>query len=145
MTRKPDLRAVFRAALVFFLLAAVPQGVVAAPMSVGFWVNPKGSVVVQTGECGPGLCGRVVWASQHALEKARSGGVANLLGIQLLQDYRPSGAGLWHGTVYVPDMGRSFDSDLEQVSPTQIKIKGCVMGGLICRSQIWTRIRQLPA
>ena len=28
---------------------------------------------------------------------------------------------------------------LEPVGPTQLKVSGCLVGGLLCRSQIWHR------
>jgi uncharacterized protein (DUF2147 family) len=87
----------------------------------------------------------VVWASAQARADARDSGVANLLGTELLQDYRASGGGVWKGTVFVPDMGRRFASEIDAVSADAIKVKGCILGGLVCRSQVWTRLRQLPA
>ncbi|MEE4451613.1 DUF2147 domain-containing protein [Novosphingobium resinovorum] len=136
-----------RTALLLPLLAAlaVPVGASAAPSPAeGVWLNPSGSVAVRTGACGPGLCGRVVWASAKARADAQGSGIASLIGTELLQDYRPAGR-VWRGTVYVPDMGRRFDSRIEPLSPTQLKISGCVLGGLLCRSQVWTRIAQVPA
>ena len=102
------------------------------------------SVAVRTGACGDKLCGWVVWANGSARSDAKDSGVADLIGTRLLEDYRQDGRHAWSGTVYVPDMGRRFASQIEQPSPGQLKIKGCIMGGLICRSQLWTRIERLP-
>jgi uncharacterized protein (DUF2147 family) len=110
----------------------------------GLWLSPHQSVVVRTGPCGEKLCGWVAWANSEALADAQDGGVAHLVGTELLQDYRPTGSKNWSGTVFVPDMGRSFSSQIDALSPGQLRIRGCILGGLICKSQIWNRIERLP-
>lgn len=110
----------------------------------GLWLNPHGSVAVRTGACGDSICGWVVWASDAAQRDARESGIDRLVGTELLEDYRPSGPARWSGTVFVPDMGRHFSSEIDALSPAQLKIKGCILGGLICKSQVWSRIEQLP-
>ncbi|NIJ21525.1 uncharacterized protein (DUF2147 family) [Sphingomonas naasensis] len=110
----------------------------------GMWLNPHGSVAVRAGACGDRICGWVVWASAAAQKDARESGVDKLIGTELLEDYRPYGQARWSGTVFVPDMGRHFASEIEALSPDRLKVKGCILGGLICKSQVWTRIAQLP-
>lgn len=123
---------------------AVPvQARAIAPEAIGVWVNPRGSVKVQTGTC-PGdhpdnLCGWVVWAAPQAEADARDGGAARLIGTELLRGYRVAGPGLYRGVVYVPDMGRTFYSTIEQRGADHLKISGCILGGLICKSQDWRR------
>jgi uncharacterized protein (DUF2147 family) len=128
----------------FLSLFIAPLAAHAATPAEGIWLNPSGSVAVRTAPCGPGLCGRVVWASTKARADAQDSGITSLIGTELLQDYRPEGR-IWHGTVYVPDMGRHFDSRIEALSPDRLKISGCVLGGLFCRSQVWSRIAEVPA
>lgn len=105
----------------------------------GTWLNPHRSVAVRTGRCGELLCGWIVWVDAQAAQDARDGGVANPIGTQVLRDYRPAGDGRWRGTVYVLDLGRSFSSAIEPLGGGRLKISGCVVGGLICKSQIWRR------
>lgn len=111
----------------------------------GLWLNPKGTLAVHTDACGSALCGRIVWASAQAQADARDADVPHLVGTQLLENYRPSGRGRWQGTVFVPDMGRHFGSQIAALSPDRLQIKGCILGGLLCKSQVWTRIAQVPA
>ena len=107
--------------------------------AIGTWINPRGTVKVQTGPCGPNLCGRVVWASADALADARDSGISQVVGLELLRDYHSVGRGHYEGSVYVPDMGRSFFSKMEQRDPNTIRISGCILGGLLCKSQDWHR------
>ncbi len=103
------------------------------------WINPHGTVKVETAPCNGKLCGWVVWATPEAMQDARDSGVHTLIGTELLQDYRQVAAGRWQGRVYVPDMGRTFDSTITRPEPDRIKISGCVLGGMFCKSQVWRR------
>ncbi|MDP5279496.1 DUF2147 domain-containing protein [Sphingomonas sp. DG1-23] len=118
----------------------------AAPSSPlqGLWLNPHGSVAVRTDPCGDKFCGRIVWASGAAQKDAKDSGVDALIGTELLENYRPDGEASWSGTVFVPDLGRHFSSRIDTLSPTRIEIRGCILGGLICKSQVWSRIARLP-
>lgn len=105
----------------------------------GTWINPRGTVAVKAGDCSGNLCGWISWADAVAISDAASAGIARLIGTKLLEDYRPGGAGHWKGRVYVPDMGRSFQSTIDEIDNDHLKISGCILGGLLCRSQIWRR------
>ncbi len=110
----------------------------------GTWINPYHSVAVRTAPCANRLCGRVIWASREAQQDARDGNVPNLIGTSLLENYRPTGARSWAGTVFVPDMGRHFYSLIEQVDDGTMRVRGCILHGLLCKSQLWQRIADVP-
>ncbi|WP_051083406.1 DUF2147 domain-containing protein [Sphingomonas sp. Mn802worker] len=110
----------------------------------GTWINPYHSVAVRTAPCADRLCGRVVWASREAQQDARDGNVPNLIGTSLLENYRPTGARTWAGTVFVPDMGRHFYSLIEQVDDSNMRVRGCILHGLFCKSQVWQRVADVP-
>lgn len=133
----------FATALKLLVFAAISTQLSAAqPLRTpdGVWKNPGGSVMVRTGACGDKLCGVVVWASPSALADARDSGTTKLIGTQLLRDYVASGPGRWTGQVYVPDLGGTYYSRIQLLGPDNIKVSGCILHGLICRSQIWTRV-----
>jgi len=111
---------------------------------VGVWLNPRGTVAVRTGECAGKLCGWIIWAAAEAKSDARESGVNELIGTELLEDYRFKGGGIWSGSVYVPDMGYHFSSTLMELNPGELKIRGCLIGRFICKSQIWRRIEKVP-
>ena len=117
---------------------AAPAQIMQTP--IGVWQNPRGTLHVRTRSCGAQLCGDIVWAGPEAISDARDAGVSALVGTQLLSDYRPSGRGHWTGQVYVPDEGRHFYSTIDVVGPNHLRIAGCILGGLICKHQVWTRV-----
>ncbi len=126
-------------------IALVAAGILcgAAPARTpidGEWENPGHSVKVRTGACGEELCGWVSWASDKAISDARKGGTQQLIGTAILRNYKARGAGRWQGEVFVPDMGSTFYSTLSQIDNDQIKVSGCILHGLICKSQLWHRV-----
>lgn len=129
--------------LPFLLICAATAAGAAPPAAttpIGTWQNPKHSIAVRVEQCGNELCGKIVSATAEAQQDARDSGVKNLIGIELLSDYRSTGPGRWSGTVYVPDMGRSFSSHIVQPAPNTLRISGCLIAGFLCKSQDWTRL-----
>jgi uncharacterized protein (DUF2147 family) len=117
--------------------APAPAGM--ADPIYGVWRNPKGSVDVQTQPCAGALCGQIVRADAKAMNDARKKGVTSLIGLELLQDYHRDNDS-WSGRVYVPDLGRTFSSQIAMIGHDQIKISGCLIGGFLCKSQVWRRV-----
>lgn len=112
----------------------------APPPVVGLWSNMKGTLAVRTELCGAKLCGTVVHAGPKPVADARRAGVVQLVGTTLLRDYQATGRGGWAGKLYVPDMGRTVSSRIRLSAPDRLTISGCLVGGLLCKSQEWRRI-----
>ena len=106
----------------------------------GVWRNPRNSVHVRIQPCGRAMCGTVVWASAQAQQKARAAGTPNLIGAQLFRQLQPQGGGTWGGRVFVPDRARTVAGTLRLRGPNSVVASGCIVAGLVCRSQTWTRI-----
>lgn len=126
-----------------FIAASTPATAatrVQIALPTGLWINPTHSVEVTTVPCGVALCGRISWANSLAIADARDGGVMQLTGTEILEDYHRTGPATWQGRVLVPDMGRSFHSTLTLVDAERLKVSGCVLGGLFCKSQIWIHV-----
>jgi uncharacterized protein (DUF2147 family) len=130
--------------MIAFLLAAAaaasPAPRAADPV-IGTWMNRKGSVAVATRHCGRALCGRVVWASPEAQDKARAGGTDRLVGTELFRNLVPAAQGLWEGEVFVPDLGSSATAQLMLLDANSIEINGCQYGGMLCKKQEWHKVQ----
>ncbi len=120
-------------------LAAAPASASAQAIE-GQWTNYKKNVVVQVERCGADYCGRVVRASAKAQEKARKGGTARLVGTQILSGLKPIGGGRFRGKAFVPKRNIHATATVRQLSDDTMQVQGCVLGGLLCDNEKWTRV-----
>ena len=107
---------------------------------LGVWTGPKDNVRVAIKSCGTSTCGTVVYASPKAEADARKSGLTTLVGQQLLRDFEPTGHGGMRGKVFVPTLKVTLQGTAEFIDARTMKAKGCVLGGLICKAQVWHRI-----
>lgn len=89
--------------------------------------------------CGEALCGHVEWASDKAQADARKGGTDPLVGVELLSGFVPKGEGRWRGRLFVPDLNNRSRAELRLLGPDQVKVTGCAIGRILCKSEVWTR------
>ena len=126
---------------IFFATTLFAAPALAASPIEGSWTNPHRSVTVRIGPCdGETLCGRVTSASADARSSAAEGGTPKLIGTELMSGLEPNGEGSWHGEVFVPDVNRRAEADIHLLNPRILEVQGCALGGLLCKSQTWTRV-----
>jgi len=111
----------------------------------GEWVRPDGGSKIQINSCGGSLCGKLVWLKDprkdtenpDASKRSRP-----LVGVQIVQAMQPTGKdGQWKGKVYNAEDGKTYTGLMQLTSANKLKLEGCVMGGLICKGETWTRTR----
>ena len=131
-----------RLLLAALALAAAPAfGAPPVTSPVGTWTNPKHSVTLRIAACGGGAwCGRVTAASAKAKADALAGSGQPLIGTMRMQSFRPAGAGGWKGSLIIPDIRQAAEATMRMAGRNAIEIKGCAMGGLVCKTQLWTRV-----
>lgn len=79
------------------------------------------------------VCGTIVGAFGGASQ--------DNIGKPIIWDMVPEGAGTWDdGRIWKADEDKVYDSEMELRGDTLL-VSGCVLGGLICRSQNWPRVR----
>jgi uncharacterized protein (DUF2147 family) len=103
----------------------------------GLWKNPVGSAIIAITPCGSALCGKVVWASargQREVAKTTS----NVVGTTVLTALIPKGS-RWTGSLFIPDDDIHVSAKLQLVGSRQLKLTGCAVAGLFCRTQFWSR------
>ena len=104
------------------------------------WRNPQNSVHVRVHPCGKSRCGTVVWANQKAKADSARGGTPNLVGKELFRDFREVSPKVWKGKVFVPDLNRVFTGTGTIKDQNTVVARGCLMAGIGCKSQTWTRV-----
>ena len=125
------------------LLAALgtwPAGAYGKAALEGQWRNPKGSVTVRVAPCGNSFCGTVVDASTKARATARKGGTPQLIGTRILTDVRAAGSGEYKGRAFDPKRNIHAPATIRLLGPSTLSIKGCLVRGMICKEQRWTRV-----
>jgi uncharacterized protein (DUF2147 family) len=105
----------------------------------GVWRNPKNSVHIDIRACGQAICGYVVWATPKAIADAKEAGTPNLVGTQLLREFVRKGDA-WRGKVFVPDMRATFSGSATLIDANNLRARGCLLAGVICKNQVWVRI-----
>jgi uncharacterized protein (DUF2147 family) len=63
-----------------------------------------------------------------------------MIGVQIVIDMKPdTTADKWKGEVYNAEDGKTYSGSITLVNATTLNLQGCVLGGLICKTQTWTR------
>jgi uncharacterized protein (DUF2147 family) len=114
--------------------ASAPVTASDASAPVGEWQIADGTANVAIRPCGPDLCGFVTWSKN----------AANVVGREVLIDMKPNGD-LWSGTVVNAVDGMRYDARMSIVSDGVLKIQGCVLGGIFCGDQQWSRVKTSTA
>ena len=134
-------------AIVFaFALALLVQVAVSAADATGEGLIEDGDARVRIAPCGADLCGTVAWIKEGSptvdvnnpdpAKRSRP-----LIGSEVLLGLKPSGTSEWTGSLYDAENGRTYVGKLTIVDERHIKVAGCVLGGLICETQTWTRTK----
>ena len=128
-------------ALILLLSAGAP----ASANIEGLWRNPIGSAIIRLAPCGRQLCGTVVWASARGKREA-STSTPDIVGTTVLTGVKSTAANVWTGELFIPDDNVHVSATLQLRGDRELKLTGCALLGLFCRSQIWTRTAEpLPA
>ena len=125
--------------LAFTLSAAMALATGAPDEDIGgYWLHPDGAIIIRVDSCGDAYCGTVTWATKRARLDAKTG-VDSLVGAQLLSGFHRNSHGVWKGQIYIPDQDMHVSGKLQPLDSNRLKLSGCTFGGLLCKTQIWTR------
>ncbi|WP_414475383.1 DUF2147 domain-containing protein [Microvirga sp. M2] len=113
----------------------------------GEWIVADQTARIRIAPCGNGSdgahCGTLVWTKTPGGVDSNNPDPAQrskpLLGLEIVKDMKLKGQNLWEGSVYNAINGKTYSATLAPQSPTTLKIEGCILGGLLCDGEIWTR------
>lgn len=86
--------------------------------------------------CGPAFCGKIGASFKEDGTEYDSGNKGKMIVIDMV----PAGDGTYEGSVYRPSNDKTYVGNIV-VSGDNLKLAGCVLGGLICAKQSWTRVK----
>jgi uncharacterized protein (DUF2147 family) len=116
-------------AAVFVLLNAAASSALAGDVA-GVWLQEDGGSKVRFAPCGASLCGTIVWLKDTKGEAK--------VGQRVFYDMVASGDGAWAGKAFEPSSGKEYTGKMT-LQGNSLTTAGCVFGGLICKSIVWTR------
>jgi uncharacterized protein (DUF2147 family) len=108
----------------------------------GTYLSETGDTRVRIARCGGAYCGTIVAVRGEAKDVNNpDAGLRsrNLVGVQMISNIRPSGDG-FEGSLYNYKDGKTYSGRMNFSGGNAMQLSGCVLGGLICRSQTWTRV-----
>lgn len=122
------------------LVLALAAALLATPLATwagdleGQWQRSTGASRLRFEPCGGALCGKIVWIRPGFKTPAH-------VGQQVFFGLVPSGDNQWRGKAFNPEDGRTYSGVVTRDSDT-IVTRGCILGGLICKSESWTRVKE---
>jgi len=102
----------------------------------GIWITEKSetgaSMAVELFDCDGKLCGKAIDVFDAPNRDS--------VGIEIIKGMKKkSDTSYKRGKIYAPDTKKWYKSKMTLQSDDKLKVSGCVLGGVICRSQMWTR------
>jgi len=120
------------AALMATALMAGPVAAQAHELD-GQWQRSTGTSRLQFEAADGGLSSRIVWIRPGVKTPAH-------VGQQIFFGLVPDGDHKWRGKAFNPEDGKTYSGLVIRDGDTLVT-KGCILGGLICKSESWTRVQ----
>src|ERR1700722_9837830 len=131
-------------------LGTMASGLAHAADPAGTWWTADRKGKVKIVNCGGAICGTLSWLAEpkdpdtnkpktdkNNKDASKQGRL--LIGTPIVLSMKPSGADKWDGQVYNAEDGNIYSGSFTMSGANTAQLKGCVMGGLICKGQSWTR------
>ncbi|MCB8822072.1 DUF2147 domain-containing protein [Microvirga rosea] len=128
------------AAMILLSLAGSAQAQSTDPS--GTYLSESRETRVRVAKCGSAYCGTIVAVEGETKDvnnpdpnlKGR-----NLVGVQMISNLQPSGEG-FTGQLYNYKDGKTYTGKMSFQGGKAMQLSGCILGGLVCRSQTWTKV-----
>jgi uncharacterized protein (DUF2147 family) len=126
-------------------LCATPAFAVSEGDLVGVWRHPDNGSHIQIYQCGESACAKVVSVADPGRKDVHNPNPKlrdrPVVGVVIMNGGKKVGPLKWQGRLYNTLDGGTYSGTLELVSEKQLKLSGCILGGLLCDSRIWTKMR----
>ncbi len=132
------------------LLGAALHPAFAADVT-GTWLTEEGKATVRMSDCGGALCGTIVALKDPVdpatgMPKTDKNNVdvskrsRPMIGVEIVLGMKPAATpNHWTGRLYNAEDGKTYSGTLTLQNANTIKLQGCILSGIICKSSLWTR------
>jgi uncharacterized protein (DUF2147 family) len=131
------------AAALAMLGASQALALAAAEDAIGTWKDADTGGITQVYSCEGGICIKVVTPSKAREKDDNNPDPAlkgrSMAGVIIMSGAVKDGADRWKGKVYNSEDGKTYTGYIEVKSKDEVKLEGCVLGGIICKSRLWRR------
>jgi uncharacterized protein (DUF2147 family) len=133
----------FAYAGILILIAGPTQ----AAEPTGDWLVKDGSAHIRIDYCGGKLWGVVAWEQNPGTDTENPNPARRarqILGIPILLGMNPVQPNKWEGEIYNSQNGKIYSARIGLLDDNTLKLEGCVLGGLFCGGENWTRVTTPP-
>lgn len=142
------------AAFIVVAAAGLVPAMIAPAMAadpLGTWLTGDKKGKVRIVNCGGAICGTLVWMAEPLDPETKKPKIDKrnadaskqsrpLIGIPIVLGMKPGSAPqTWEGDVYNAEDGKTYSGSFALTGANTAQLKGCVLAGLICKAQTWTR------
>ncbi len=124
-------------------------GVAAAnDVATGIWRLDNGRVTVKVTPCGGNLCGTVVALKKPRDDKGRprldkenpNAALRSrpVIGLTILSNMKQIGENQWKGTIYNPDDGNTYRSNMQLQKGNTMRVEGCI--AVFCKAMKFVKV-----
>jgi uncharacterized protein (DUF2147 family) len=126
-----------------FALAGASAAHAAAEDAIGTWRDTETGGILSVYTCPGGICVKVVTPGKGRETDPNNPDPAlkgrSLAGVDLMTGAAKDGADRWKGNLYNSEDGKTYSGYLVVSGKDELKLEGCVLAGLICKSHVWKR------
>ena len=117
------------------------QALAAEP--IGEWLVANGDARIKIEPCANALWGVIAWTREPGIDINNPDPAKRerpMVGVPILRAMKPVSPNKWEGEVYNAQNGKMYSANISLVSDDVLKIQGCVLGGIFCGGENWTRV-----
>lgn len=133
-------------AVAAFCIASTEAQALSDEDVLGVWRDPDSGSHIQMYRCGESACAKVVQVKEPGRKDVHNPNPAlrdrPVVGVVIMNGGKKVAPLQWKGSLYNTRDGGTYDGTLTLVSENQLKLRGCIMGGLICAGPTWEKVRK---
>ena len=126
-----------RVSIATLVATTMVTGTALAAEPTGDWRTEDGAAIIRIDNCRGALWGVVAWEKEPGRD-SRSG--RPTLGSPVLINMRASSPARWEGQIYNAISGQTYNANVRMIGDNTLRVEGCVLGGVFCGGQRWTRV-----
>lgn len=134
-----------RTICVAVIMVPLMCGAAGAAEPVGEWQVKNGGARIRIDSCVNGLWGYISWVREPGTDSKNPDPAKRsrpMVGVPIVRGLKQVKPNRWQGEVYNAQNGKIYSASATLLNDDNLRIEGCVLGGLFCGGETWTRVQQ---